>query len=50
MPLVGCNRAFKCCKRVDLPDPVCPIIAINFPEGIVRLIFLIASLSKGVFA
>ena len=34
LPEVGFNNPFKCCIKVDFPDPVWPISPINSPSFI----------------
>jgi hypothetical protein len=47
-PAVGCSSPFRCCTSVDLPDPVCPAMAVKLPSSIVRDTSCSASRSKGV--
>ena len=50
VPDVGFSNAFKCCKIVDFPEPVCPMMAVYFPDGILKFTSNSARVSKGVFA
>ena len=47
-PEVGCKRPLRSCTKVDLPDPVCPMIPRNCPSSMVTLISRKACFSKGV--
>jgi len=38
-PLFALYKADKSLENVDLPEPLCPKIAIYFPDSIVKLIF-----------